>query len=68
VVARDGHLHGGELLQNAGNERLAAQGRSHAIVGPVAEAHQVDAKGLLRVLAGLGDVVADCFEFGVQAA
>jgi hypothetical protein len=44
------------------------KGRSHAIVGPVTEAHQVDAKGLLRVLAGLGDVVADCFEFAVQAA
>lgn len=34
----------------------------------VAKAHQSNTQGLLRVLAGLGDVVADRFQFGVQAA
>lgn len=66
MVAGDGHPLGGELLQDAGDERLAPQRRRHAVVGPVAKAHQIDAEGLLRVLAGLGDVVADRFQFSVQ--
>lgn len=56
------------LLQDTGDEGLSTQRRRHAIVGPMTEAHQVDAQGLLRVLAGLGEVVANRFHLGLQAA
>ena len=67
VVAGDRQSLGGELLQDAGDEWLASERGSHSVVGPVAETHHVNAECLLRVFAGLGDVVSDCLQLGLQA-